>query len=256
MPCGPAVTGSAAALPKSETKSGETGMHTQARAAKPSLVSRFRNRKRRGLALFDVILAVGIIGVLIAGGVLLLQNVQERLKRNGTLAAINQIRAETQRIYAGQSTMTGLNMKLLYDRGSLPDTVPRDVDNAPAIIEGYEHSYDQSIRIWPVAGKKQYIIGLGFMDNGPCADILGSFADKTRVGSGVRSLGTSDAGTDDLPATQAGGTAATDGTSPGLDTAEIVDTGNKLVSPVPAATVNGWCDAGDGDNNVFLHFQG
>ena len=210
----------------------------------PGFLALLSRRRRRGLALFDVILAVGIIGVLIAGGVLLLQTVNERIKRNDTMAVINQIRGEASRIYAGQPTMNSLAMNLLEKRGSLPDAVIRTSGSV------YEHAYDAAINVWPITGKKQYIVGLAELDDGPCADLLVNFADKSRTVSGVRSLGVG------AESTQTFG-------APTLASAGVLDQTNKADkaaagTPVTATTMTGagWCDSGDGNNNVYLHFQG
>ena len=114
--------------------------------------NRLAHRGRRGLALFDVILAVGVVGVLIAGGVLLLQGAQERIKRNDTLALINQVRAEAVRIFAGRPTYTGLTMDMLRVRGSLPDDVIRPNSRGDAVDgdndNDYSHPYDAQVNVY------------------------------------------------------------------------------------------------------------
>ena len=213
--------------------------------------NRLARRRRRGLALFDVILAVGVVGVLIAGGVLLLQAAQERIKRNDTLSLINQVRAETVRIFAGRPTYAGLDMKLLRVRGSLPDDVIRPQTSGRSdsdTTQDYDHPYDSEVDIWEVTGKKQFIIGLADLDDGSCGDILSGWAGKTRTRAGIRaaSVGkSSDAGdqlVDEINAWPTGN--------------QVGDAGGGGVSPFDEAAVAGWCDEGDGKNDIYILFQG
>ena len=222
----------------------------------PGLFRRLKQRRERGLALFDVILAVGVIGFLIAGGVLLLQTVTERIKRNDTVSLVNQMRAEAQRIFAGQPTFTGLNMTAFETRGSLPDYVIRAGTAAPtpapatgvqAASNRWLSAYDGQVGVWPQTGVKQFTIGIGGLDNGPCVDIMTPYTLKTRTASGLVAMGTATASTPGTLATVAwtstwapatGGRGAVSGAG------------------IPLATAQSWCIAGDGLNQVYFRFQG
>ena len=149
-------------------------------------------RQKRGLALFDVILAVGVIGILIAGGVLLLQSVNERIARNSTLSLVNQIRSEVSRIYAGRPHMNSLEIHGMWNRGSLPDDTYRGttVGKLPASeSSNLKHPYDGLVDVWPVTGSKRFIIGLADLDDSACSDILGPWAGKSRSRSGILTAG-------------------------------------------------------------------
>ncbi len=203
-------------------------------------------RRARGLALFDVILAVGIIGSLIVGGVLLLQTVNERIKRNDTLALINTIRSETSRIYAGQPTLTGLDMDLLEKRGSLPDAVVRGAGS-------FKNAYDGDVTVAPLTGLRQFVIGLANLEDGACSDILTSWAGKTRSVSGIVSLGFGTDGTNTAVASPDTGVDSTDGVLK-AGTGNVTQAGG---APVQPGTINGWCVETSGDQlfSIFLHMQ-
>ncbi len=210
-------------------------------AKRPGLFRQMRRRKNKGLALFDVILAVGVIGFLIAGGVLLLQTVQERIKRNDTVALVNQIRAEAQRIFAGQPTFDGLTMNALEVRGSLPDYVIR----TPGSV--WKSAYDGVVNVWPESGLKQFTIGIGGLDKGPCADIMTPYTKKTRTVSGLVAMGVG-------IETVAGALTARAWTAAFLPLTGA--SGAASGAGIAFATASGWCTGGDGLNSVYFRFQG
>ena len=202
--------------------------------------NRLARRRRRGLALFDVILAVGVVGVLIAGGVLLLQAAQERIKRNDTLSLVNLIRAEAVRIFAGRPTYDGLSMAMLEVRGSLPDDVIR-VSGSPPTTE-YEHAYDREVDVWPMTGNKQFVLALADLDNGPCGDILSTWVGKSRTRAGILSAGV------DASATPKG-----------LESTKTAWRNNDYDHAAPSPIDNSLvanCDAGDKLNDIYIRFQG
>ena len=203
-------------------------------------------RQKRGLALFDVILAVGILGILIAGGVLLLQAVNERIARNGTLSLVNQIRSEVSRIYAGRPHMNNLVIEGLWNRGSLPDDTYRGTGTGKittaAEADKLKHPYDGMVKAWGVAGSKQFIIGLADLDDSACSDILGPWSGKSRSRSGILAAGVA----------KNSGIAVGNVTSTGLVAGNITSKN----SPFTAADVDGWCEEGDKENDIYIAFQG
>ena len=222
---------------------------------RPGLFRQLQRRKTRGLALFDVILAVGILGILIAGGVVLLQSVNERIARNATLSLVNQIRSEVSRIYAGRSNMNGLTIIGLWNRGSLPDETYRgtntgklnDNPNQRALLR---HSYDGPVNVWPMNNSKRFIIGLADLDDSACSDILGPWAGKSRSRSGILSGGVA-------KNTDGGIKNATAIKSDGKITAGGSDVGAK--SPFKASgnnSVDAWCTGDDKGNDIYIAFQG
>ena len=206
-------------------------------------------RESPGLALFDVILAVGIIGILIAGGVLLLQNVQERIRRNDTISLINQMRSEAQRIFAGQPDFTGLDMKALETRGSLPDYVIRSGTSGTALGARYMNAYDGWVFIWPETGVKQFTIGVGGLDQGPCVDVMTPYTQKTRTVSGLVAMGVKkDNDVGELAVR------AWDGSTWAPHSSGA--SGAASSTGITLATAQGWCGDDDGKNAVYFRFQG
>ena len=204
--------------------------------------NRLARRRRRGLALFDVILAVGVVGVLIAGGVLLLQAAQERIKRNDTLSLVNQVRAEAVRIFAGRPSYDGLSMKMLEVRGSLPDDVIR-----PGGV--YKHAYDRDVDIFPVTGNKQFVLMLEDIDDGPCGDILSTWVGKSRTRAGILEAGVENNASPTLAIFDA------------LTLKTVDYTGNATIagrdgSPIDNNSVEYYCKHGDKANNIYIKFQG
>ena len=214
-----------------------------------AFVAALGQRRKSGLALFDVILAVGVIGILIAGGVLLLQAAQERIKRNDTLALINQIRAESQRIYAGRPTYTGVSMQLLCNRGSLPDDALRStaVDKCFANTAAhYQHPYDGNVTIHEVSGSKQFVLAVADLDKGPCGDMLSAWAGKSRTRAGIRA------------ASVAGANTVTAAATPTLPwpSNNVQHGGAGYASPFSDANVTTMCAGGDNGNDIYILFQG
>ena len=91
---------------------------------RPGFGRRFRRamKKSLGIAMLEVILALGVVGIIIGGVIILFVSAQERQKRTDATTLINQIRAGVESTFATSGNYTGLQMSLLYGRGKIPDT--------------------------------------------------------------------------------------------------------------------------------------
>lgn len=220
-------------------------------AARPSFLQKLGRGKTRGIALFEVIIALGILGVIITGAVLLLQGAQERIARNETLQLINQVRAEANRIWASQPTYAGLEIHVLAQSGGLPDYVWRDAQTSGTgfgvydAADNYLSTYEEAIDVWGSTTLKQFTLGLDNLDPGPCVDILSSWAEKTRAVAGIVSAGVFT------------GTAGL-GTGPTWTAAGVPGSATAMGSNAPFSTadVATWCAGGAGGNDIYIRFQG
>ena len=223
-------------------------------AARPSFFGQFRRGRRRGLALFDVILALGIIGLLIGGGVLLLQQGTGRQQTNETLSLINQIRAGVQGAYAGQGNYTGLSAMSLHLQGKMPvAALTNDTDNDNGQDDAdWQHPFGGTIRVEGFGGRR-FAVELYDLDNEPCQDIIRPYVDKRRAATGLVSIAV---GSGDHPG--GGGNPATGfvaaptggavgGRGPGVTGAAM---------PIVTADLANWCTHGDNTNHVQFWFTG
>lgn len=220
--------------------------------AQPSFIDRLRRGRKRGIALFEVIIALGILGIIITGAVLLLQGAQERIARNETLQLINQVRAEANRIWASQSTYDGLAIHLLAQSGGLPDYVWRDTNNNNVYnvsgTDAYLSTYEKVVSVWGDDSLKRMTIGLADLDPGPCLDILSSWADKTRAVAGVVRASVVNA-----VAAGIGDKAAAWWTA----TADVSAAPNiEFAAPFTAAEAATMCVGPEAANDLYIMFQG
>ena len=221
--------------------------------AQPSFLQKLGRGRKRGLALFDVILALGIIGLLIGGGVLLLQQGTGRHQTNETLSLINQIRAGVQGAYAGQGNYTGLTAMTLHLQGKMPVSAlinDTDNDNGQDAAD-WQHPFGATIRLVGFGGRR-FAVELFDLDNEPCQDILRPYIDKRRAATGLVSVavggGDNPGGTGNTAAgVNAAASTGADGRGPGL-------TGG--VMPVVTADLANWCTHGDNTNHVQFWFTG
>ena len=221
-------------------------------AARPSFFQKLERGRTRGIALFEVIIALGIVGMIIAGAVLLLQGAQERIARNETLQLINQLRAEANRIWASQSTYSGLEIHILAQSGGLPDYVWRDDGSPPNNgvyndDDSYLSTYEKDIDIWGSATLKRMTIGLADLDPGPCVDILSSWADKTRAVAGIVRASVNSA---------AGASIAAPATAWWTATGDVSGVHEQYAAPFTAAEVASMCKGTEGNNDLYILFQG
>ena len=227
-------------------------------AARPSFFQKLGRGRKRGIALFEVILALGLVAAVITGAVLLIQAGQDRQRLNDTNSAINQLRASVQTMLAGQSNCTPLAMNALYGRKGVPENLVTTIPTGNPLAGGvYEHPYGAAIGIDGFTARR-YHIWLDNLDNDTCADILAPYVGKTRSGAGLISV--------TVGATPTGGTAPTQQTtapSPVATGAAATTEGRGIwgntagtVLPLVAADLEAMCDSGQNANRIVLQFGG
>ncbi|MCY4565121.1 MAG: hypothetical protein OXE40_11685 [Gammaproteobacteria bacterium] len=205
-------------------------------AFRPGFWGRIRDRGNLGIAMLEVILAIGVIGIIIGGVIVLFTSAQERQKRTDTTSLINQVRAGVESTFATSGNYTGLSMQLLYDRGKVPDSAYNGTT--------FNHPFGNLIEVYPIGtGGKRFWLGLRGLDEGACEDILGTYIGMTRSRAGIV-LARVDDGADPTVAL------AVPSGADGSGTGDIVN----ATMPYNLAQVNGACEGGDGQHNVWFLF--
>lgn len=144
--------------------------------------------------MFEVLLALGIVGVVIIGAVLLYQVAMERLRSGEAHGLTADIRGAAERIYAGSATYNGLTMCLLDGRGGVPASArvracPVPPATTPPGI--FQHPYGEAVNVWPVGGSgatprhKFFAIGLRALDKPACESLAGNYVGQTRTRQGI-----------------------------------------------------------------------
>lgn len=207
-------------------------------AMRPGFRRRLRTRGRRGLAILDVVLAIGAIGIAIGGAVALFMLVaQERQKRTDTTRLINQVRAGMDALFETSGSYLMLDMRFLYNRGKVSDSVWNGTS--------FNHSFGNDIAVFPmVPGGQRFWLGLRGLDEDACEYMLGTYAGMTQAHAGIV-LARVDAtpGTPGPALTQPAG-------ADGAGTGTIVS----ARMPYTLADVDAACDAGDGEHNIWYLF--
>ena len=205
---------------------------------RPGFGRRFKRamKKSLGIAMLEVILAIGVVGIIIGGVIILFVSAQERQKRTDTVTLINQIRAGVESTFATSGNYTGLNMELLYDRGKVPDTATTDGGTT------FNHPFGNLIQVSPIAtGGKRFWVALRGLDEDACEDILGTYIGMTRSRSGIVTARVH---------------AATPNPALAAQTGALGSSGSAVSATMPynLTQVGAACAAGDGEHNVYFLF--
>ena len=197
---------------------------------------RLRSRARRGFAMLELILALAVIGVVVAGVIVLFQQSSESVKRGDALNLVSNIRGGAERAFVGSATYAGLTLQMLYERGAIPDSAFNGTS--------FEHPFGDEVNVWP--GGKFFAVGFRALDDAACEEIAGSYVGQTRARQGIvdamvrRTLGTALS----VP------TVAANGQMSVLGTAVRVGTGPPFTVP----QVGTACRFGDGRNDLYFVF--
>lgn len=200
---------------------------------------KFRSGRKRGIAMLEVILAIGVVGFIIAGVIVVYTQAQERQKRTESIALLNSLRGATERIFAGAPSLVGLTDDLLDSRGAVPDTA-RNL-NAAGAFTGIRHPFNEDVNVWEDG--KRFWIGFANLDDEACGDIAGAYTGKTRARAGiVNALVLNEAAIAEPTAVEA---AAAANRISGSATAAV---------PYTTANVESACDEGEGANDLYFLF--
>ncbi len=214
-----------------------------------TFASRLACRARRGAALFDVLLAVGIAGVVIVGAILLYQSVTGSWARSELVQLSRELRGAAERIYTGYADYDGLSLARLCQAGAVPEAnmTPPSNPNTPCQTTRFTTPLSalqtaDSLAAWPLipasaTTAKAFQIGFAALDAAACTALLSGYAGKTTnrsgfVGADVRGAG-------------ANGTANWSARTWGQFTA----------APLGQADIDSLCSRPDGRNTVFLAFR-
>ncbi len=195
------------------------------------------------MALFDLLMAMGVIGVLIVGAILLFHSVSRSNEQAGLVQLARALRGGAERLFTGHGSYTGLGMAALCNAGVVPEgnmvgTSCASTSFVTAL--SYRDSGD-SVGAWPLilsgTDPKGFSLGFAALDNATCAVLLGGYVGRNRDRSGFAGAAVRNAGPNGN-----------------------LNWGAQLwtvftASPLSQANIGTLCARGDGRNTVYLGFR-
>ena len=186
---------------------------------------------RQGVGLFQVLLAVGLAGVLIIAAVALFQRVDRSIQHRALVRDVQKMVSDTREIFAGFPNYDGINVQLLDKYGRIGGRMKRGTTFVHRMTE---KAVGDSILVNKTgprgARNDHFYIGLSGMDNDSCTYVLEAFVGRTYAGDGFYGVGV---------LTAWGGPTWSQFTA----------------SPIAVSWVDGQCTKGLRKNHVYLAFQ-
>ena len=210
-----------------------------------SFAHRLAVRARRGVALFDVLLAIGLAGVVIVGVILLYQSIERSNARDDLVNLVRELRGGVERAFVGSGSYAGLEMELLCDIGAVPEAnrIGTNCATARFVSPLSNRSSGSSLGTWPLTlpggstTPKGFTLGVAALDDADCAALVGAYVGRTWTRSDFFGATTVGAG----PNGGANWDARTHGHFTG--------------APLTQAQAASMCGRGDGRNTVYLGFR-
>ena len=153
-----------------------------------SFPHRLWRSRSRGAGLFQVLLALGVMGVLIVGAVLLYQSVMARNARAELVQLSRELRGGIERAWVGLGDYAGVSRQTLCKYGAVPASVivwkpthPKDCDQARYVAPlGDPGSTGNSIGVWALSDNpKMFQVAFKALDSGACQALLGGYVGQT-----------------------------------------------------------------------------
>ncbi len=194
-------------------------------------------RAPRGMALFQMVLYLGIAGVLIAGAIVLYQSVSQSNARTELLNDVRQLRGAVSRSWTGQGTYAGLSMSAVDSMGGVPASM-KDGSKfvTPLAWSPGNAVTGHSVAVMQLTGgtfkKKAFSIAVANLSQAACQTLLGGFTGQTRNRNGMRGY-----------AVQASFSSI------------VPDSIFNTTLPLTVARATSACNKADGKNNVYLAFD-
>ena len=203
---------------------------------------RLRAGARRGASIGELILWAIVAGFVVASAIGGYNAVTSLIARNDATEGLTTLRANIEKIFAGQSTYANLTAGLLDARGAIPDDWREEESvaantsctgqtntSAAKKCARIRHPFDGRVTVAPDGGR--FWIGFQNLDDEDCAALLDVYVGRTRARSG-------------LAAAHVGAAAVSGGkpTSPNINV------------PYDVNSVGSSCDNGDDSNFAYFQF--
>ncbi len=214
-----------------------------------ALLRRLWRSRTRGVALFELICALGLVAVLIAGAVMLYQSATHSNAQARLVQLSHELRGGVERIFTGRASYSGAasaaTRELLCEAGVVPEEnlVGSACSSARWVthLSAWSGSTGHSVRVWqlrlpgdPAGSPKGFQLGFRALDDGDCEALVGAYVGRNWnrsnfFGSTVR------------PATDW--------------SLQSGSASHWVRAPLTQTNVNSLCSRGSGNNNVYLGFR-
>ena len=156
-----------------------------------TLSRRLWRSRSRGAGLFQVLLAIGVMGVLIVGAILLYQSVMASMARSDLVQLSRELRGGIERAWVGMGNYADLRaggggargLRTLCGYGAVPSSAMTDPDNCAGtrfVTPLSRSTSGHEIGVWQYRrDNKKFYLGFKAIDGGACRALLGAYAGRT-----------------------------------------------------------------------------
>lgn len=148
--------------------------------------------RSRGAGLFQLVLAIGLMGVLIVGAILLYQSVMASNARAELVQLSRELRGGIERAWVGMGSYADLGhggngvsgLRTLCGYGAVPSsamTAPGNCAGTRFVTRLSRVTSGHSIGVWAYneTGYKKFYLGFKAIDSAACRELLGAYAGQT-----------------------------------------------------------------------------